>query len=115
MPTYDFKNLDTGEITEYMMSVSQMEQFKADNPNMQQVISAPKNNMLTNRDGSVLRKAGDGWKEVQDKIKKGFDTGLFANHPFIEGKKLPIFVANFVLKEYGRELFLVVLPPIKEI
>ena len=43
MPTYDFKNLDTGEITEYMMSVSQMEQFKADNPNMQQVISSPKN------------------------------------------------------------------------
>jgi len=35
------------------------------------------------------------------KIKKGFDTGLFANHPFIEGKKLPIYVANFVLKEYG--------------
>ncbi len=36
-----------------------------------------------------------------DKIKKGFDTGLLANHPFIEDKKLPIFVANFVLKEYG--------------
>ncbi len=36
-----------------------------------------------------------------DKVKRGFDTGLFANHPFIEGKKLPIFVANFVLKEYG--------------
>ncbi len=36
-----------------------------------------------------------------DKVKKGFDTGLFANHPFIKGKKLPIFVANFVLKEYG--------------
>ncbi len=36
-----------------------------------------------------------------DKVKKGFDTGLFAKHPFIEGKKLPIFIANFVLKEYG--------------
>ncbi len=36
-----------------------------------------------------------------DKIKKGFNTGLFADHPFIEGKKVPIFVANFVLKEYG--------------
>ena len=29
------------------------------------------------------------------------NTGLFAEHPFIEGKKIPIFVANFVLKEYG--------------
>ncbi|MDC2992582.1 leucine--tRNA ligase, partial [Pelagibacteraceae bacterium] len=28
-------------------------------------------------------------------------TGLFAAHPFIKGKKLPIFIANFVLKEYG--------------
>ena len=36
-----------------------------------------------------------------DKIKKGFDTGLFVDHPFIKGKKLPIFIANFVLKEYG--------------
>ncbi len=33
--------------------------------------------------------------------KNGFDTGFFANHPFIEGKKLPVFVANFVLMDYG--------------
>tara|TARA_B100000963_G_scaffold236429_1_gene206671 strand:- start:721 stop:3231 length:2511 start_codon:yes stop_codon:yes gene_type:complete len=36
-----------------------------------------------------------------EKIKKGFNTDLFADHPFINGKKIPIFVANFVLKEYG--------------
>ncbi len=36
-----------------------------------------------------------------EKIKKGFNTTLSAQHPFIEGKKLPIYVANFVLKEYG--------------
>ena len=36
-----------------------------------------------------------------EKIKMGFDIGLTADHPFIEGKKLPIYVANFVLKEYG--------------
>ncbi len=36
-----------------------------------------------------------------EKNKKGFNTGLFAHHPFIEGKKIPIYVANFVLKEYG--------------
>ena len=33
--------------------------------------------------------------------KLGFDTKLFAEHPFIKGKKLPIFVANFVLMDYG--------------
>ena len=36
-----------------------------------------------------------------EKDKKGFNTGLLADHPFIKGKTLPIFVANFVLQEYG--------------
>ncbi len=36
-----------------------------------------------------------------DKVKRGYDTGLTADHPFIKGKKIPIFIANFVLKEYG--------------
>ncbi|MDA9742953.1 leucine--tRNA ligase, partial [Pelagibacteraceae bacterium] len=36
-----------------------------------------------------------------EKEKRGFNIGLFVEHPFIEGKKLPIFIANFVLKEYG--------------
>ena len=36
-----------------------------------------------------------------DKIKKGFNTSLVAEHPFISNKTIPIFVANFVLTEYG--------------
>ena len=36
-----------------------------------------------------------------DKTKKGLFVGLYADHPFIDGKKLPIYAANFVLKEYG--------------
>ena len=33
--------------------------------------------------------------------KLGFKTKLLAIHPFIENKKLPIYVANFVLMDYG--------------
>ena len=33
--------------------------------------------------------------------KKGFETNLKVKHPFIEGKKIPVFVANFVLMDYG--------------
>ena len=33
--------------------------------------------------------------------KNGFHTNLFAAHPFIKDKKIPIFVANFVLMDYG--------------
>ena len=36
-----------------------------------------------------------------DKIKKGFKTNYFVDHPFIKTKKLPVYIANFVLKEYG--------------
>ena len=32
MPTYDFKNNDTGEVKEYIMTIAEMEQFKKDNP-----------------------------------------------------------------------------------
>jgi len=71
MPTYDFKNNDTGEVKEYIMTIAEMEQFKKDNPNMQQVISTAKHNLITNKDGSVLTKAGDGWKEVQQRIQSG--------------------------------------------
>ena len=33
--------------------------------------------------------------------KKGFDTGLRVRHPFDEDWKLPIYIANFVLMDYG--------------
>jgi len=33
--------------------------------------------------------------------KLGFNTNLFADHPFLENKKLPIYVSNFVLMDYG--------------
>ena len=33
--------------------------------------------------------------------KLGFNTELFAEHPFVGGKKIPIYVANFVLMDYG--------------
>ena len=36
-----------------------------------------------------------------DKEKKGYDTGLYVEHPFVKNKKLPIFIANFVLMDYG--------------
>ena len=33
--------------------------------------------------------------------KIGFKTDLTAQHPFIKGKKLPVYVANFILMDYG--------------
>src|SRR5258708_37373533 len=33
--------------------------------------------------------------------KRGVDTGIRALHPLVPGLQLPVFVANFVLMEYG--------------
>jgi leucyl-tRNA synthetase len=41
-------------------------------------------------------------QEVIDKAEKlGFDTGIKAIHPFDPNWKLPVYVANFILMEYG--------------
>ena len=76
MPLYDFKNLKTEEIETKMMSISDMEVYVKD-PNIQQVITAPK--VLTAKDGQVLKKAGEGWKEVQQRIQKGLPPRLRGN------------------------------------
>ena len=33
--------------------------------------------------------------------KIGFNTNLYAQHPFINGKQIPVFFSNFVLMDYG--------------
>ncbi len=39
--------------------------------------------------------------ELETQEKKGFDTGLRVRHPVIEGATLPVYIANFILMEYG--------------
>jgi leucyl-tRNA synthetase len=38
---------------------------------------------------------------IETAEKKGFDTGLRVRHPFMEGATFPVWIANFVLMEYG--------------
>ena len=38
---------------------------------------------------------------IETAEKRGFDTGLRVSHPFIEGAEFPVWIANFVLMEYG--------------
>ena len=47
------------------------------------------------------RRLGTSEAMIEQAEKKGFDTGLRARHPFVEGRELPVYVANFVLMEYG--------------
>ncbi len=38
---------------------------------------------------------------IETAEKKGFNTGLTCKHPFIGGLDLPLYIANFVLMDYG--------------
>ncbi|XSG81750.1 MAG: leucine--tRNA ligase [Methyloligella sp. ZOD6] len=39
--------------------------------------------------------------ELETLEKQGFDTGVRVAHPVIEGATLPVYIANFILSEYG--------------
>ncbi len=48
------------------------------------------------------RKTGTSEREIETAEKKGFDTGLKVKHPFDPDWELPVYVANFVLMDYGK-------------
>lgn len=47
------------------------------------------------------RAGGTAAADIETQEKKGFDTGLSVIHPLDPAIRLPVFVANFVLMEYG--------------
>ena len=49
---------------------------------------------------ALCKQGGTTAAELETMEKLGFDTGLTARHPFT-GAALPVFIANFVLIEYG--------------
>ncbi|WP_281980896.1 leucine--tRNA ligase [Thalassorhabdomicrobium marinisediminis] len=47
------------------------------------------------------RKGGTTEEALEKAEKKGFDTGLRVRHPFDTSWELPVYVANFILMDYG--------------
>ena len=47
------------------------------------------------------RKGGTSEAEIETAEKLGFDTGLEVEHPFDRGWRLPVWIANFILMDYG--------------
>jgi leucyl-tRNA synthetase len=47
------------------------------------------------------RRHGTAQAEIDTAEKKGFDTGIRAIHPFDKTWTLPVYVANFILMDYG--------------
>jgi len=49
---------------------------------------------------ALCKKGGTTAAELETAEKLGFDTGITARHPFT-GAQLPLYIANFVLMDYG--------------
>ena len=72
MPTYEFRNKETGEVVEKFMSMSSKDQFLLDNPHLHQTItSAP----AVSGDHITLKK-DTGFKEVLQKINERVPGGM---------------------------------------
>ena len=49
----------------------------------------------------TVSQVGTTEEAIANAEKVGFDTGFKAEHPFIKNKTIPVYVANFILMDYG--------------
>jgi leucyl-tRNA synthetase len=75
--------------------------FMAIAPDHPLAAAAAKNNPKLTAFIEECRHRGTALAEIETAEKLGFDTGIRARHPFDQGWTLPVYVANFILMEYG--------------
>lgn len=68
MPTYDMKNVKTGEVKEMFLKIAEKEAM-VESGEWEQVILEPMKMVRTTT--SSLSKTSDGWKDLLGRIKKG--------------------------------------------
>lgn len=72
MPTYEFRNKNTGEVTEVFMKMSEKDQYLIDNPHLEQTLTqAP----AFTGDHIIIKK-DTGFKEVLQKINERVPGGM---------------------------------------
>ncbi len=64
-------------------------------------VGAAKNNAALSAYIEECRRTGTTAEALEKAEKTGHDIGLRVAHPFIKGKTVPVFAANFVLMGYG--------------
>jgi hypothetical protein len=66
MPTYDFRNRETGEVVEHIMSIAAKEEYLKENPHMESIITGQPPLIDPYRLGLV--KPDNGFKEVLQRV-----------------------------------------------
>ena len=72
MPTYTFKDTNTGEVFDKFLKISELDEYSESNPHLEKVISAPN---LISGVKSARQIAGNEWNSHLDRIKKGSGRG----------------------------------------
>ena len=74
MPTYRFKDNETGEVIEQTLRISEFDQFKKDNPHLSTVIQS---SGIVSGHGDI--KTDSGFKEVLHKVAEAHPTSALAS------------------------------------
>jgi hypothetical protein len=69
MPVYEFSNIETGEVLEQVLKISEYDEYVKDNPHLKRHYSTAPS--LTSGSKSALTIAGSEWKDHLGRIKKG--------------------------------------------
>lgn len=75
MPTYCFRNNETGEVHEEVMKMADREKYLKDNPNFTQVLEMPQ--IVSGTDG--LRKPDDSFRDILREVDKKHKGGRQGN------------------------------------
>jgi len=71
MPTYSFRNIKTGEEFDEIMSIKNLDQYKLDNPDLEQLLSTPP---IGDPVRLGLKKPDDTFRDILKQIKKNNDS-----------------------------------------
>lgn len=72
MPTYVFKNTNTDEIEEHFLKISELDEFKENNPHLVSQLGTPG---MVSDTKSTLTRAGGEWQDFLKGMKKGSGRG----------------------------------------
>jgi len=76
MPNYNFRDKETGEETEVFMRISELDEFKANNPNLVQFLTGAPS--MIGGTASTF-KNDDGWKENLSRIAEAHPSSALAD------------------------------------
>lgn len=75
MPTYNFENTETGEITQMVMKISERDTYLEENPNLKPIMLSAPGTVKATGDRT---KPSNGFKEVLSKISESNPTSALA-------------------------------------